>query len=546
MSIFDYNPNNIAPYPYWRWNKVLPAVYDDSLSQYEILSKLLCTVNQIIESTNTTGEQVEQLTQLVQQLIDGEFPSGLVQYVREVAKAAVADDIESVNAVIASMQEQIDRAILNTDLIDNNISSAQPIIRHNCSVNMGVQGGTIVEVNDNKYIVMYVHDSVTPNNSTVNLYSMNNVLLDSVNMNCGKGNSVSSYNGSVFIASGSSNTVVKFDIKNLQLSYDTTFVFPNLTSTWGFAVDKNGDYIVTVGSTAYTFAADNLSTPAKTVKLERFESNYNGNSMDGIGYDSVHDWLLVPLSDIGVIVDCYDMSDGTLKKRLYFEDSYGYVINNEIEWVALDGTDIYFCANPNNTWAINGVIYTVMKANLVNAIGISSNSLRNNIAAYNNITIKYQPSANIVFPSMKIGATVSNVTDLIGFIYFISKNGGIATVDLLDNVDDRINLRGGSNVTFRVGNYHVPIIYAINSRVTVIADNKSTFFDEANWHDSYFIGLRNSELTVVGNPNPASQTFEPTKIFISAINSKYYLNANNLNSTSKISSQYSVNLRKPS
>lgn len=107
-NIFDYNPANITPYPYWRWNKVLPAVYDDSLSQYEILSKLLYTVNDIITSTNTMGEQVEQLTQLVQQLIDGQFPSGIVDYVESIVEATIDDDIAAINQVISDISDEIE------------------------------------------------------------------------------------------------------------------------------------------------------------------------------------------------------------------------------------------------------------------------------------------------------------------------------------------------------------------------------------------------------------------------------------------------------
>lgn len=106
-NIFDYNPTNITPYPYWRWNKVLPAVYDDSLSQYELLSKLLFTVNEIISSQNDMGTQVEQLTQLVQQLIDGEFPSGIVQYVTDIVNAVIDDDIDAINDSIASLETRI-------------------------------------------------------------------------------------------------------------------------------------------------------------------------------------------------------------------------------------------------------------------------------------------------------------------------------------------------------------------------------------------------------------------------------------------------------
>lgn len=114
MAIFDYNPSAITPFPYWRWNKVLPAVYDDSVSQYEMLCRLLSVVNNIIESTNSTGEQVEALTQLVQQLIDGEFPSGIVQYVTDIVNAVIEDDITSINETIS----QIKSLIPSTDFSD--------------------------------------------------------------------------------------------------------------------------------------------------------------------------------------------------------------------------------------------------------------------------------------------------------------------------------------------------------------------------------------------------------------------------------------------
>lgn len=108
MAIFDYNPSAITPFPYWKWNKVLPAVYDDSVSQYEMLCKLLSVVNNIIESTNSTGEQVEALTQLVQQLIDGGFPSGLVEYVNDIVDAAMADDIEAMTTAINNIKTAVD------------------------------------------------------------------------------------------------------------------------------------------------------------------------------------------------------------------------------------------------------------------------------------------------------------------------------------------------------------------------------------------------------------------------------------------------------
>lgn len=127
MAIFDYNPSAITPFPYWRWNKVLPAVYDDSLSQYEMLCKLLSVVNNIISSTNSTGEQVEALTQLVQQLINGEYPSGIVEYVTQIVDAAMADDIEHINEILDNMETQI-AALGDKDYLLS-------VVRQNSSVN---------------------------------------------------------------------------------------------------------------------------------------------------------------------------------------------------------------------------------------------------------------------------------------------------------------------------------------------------------------------------------------------------------------------------
>lgn len=148
-NIFDFNPINVNPFAYWKWNKVLPAVYDDSLSQYEILCKLLDTVNTIISSTNSTGEQVEQLTQLVQQLIDGQFPSGIVQYVTDIVKAIKDEDIDAINSRIAALETlvnsynqtlhaQIDS--VNQSLQGKINSTSQSLQGQINSVNQSLQG----------------------------------------------------------------------------------------------------------------------------------------------------------------------------------------------------------------------------------------------------------------------------------------------------------------------------------------------------------------------------------------------------------------------
>lgn len=129
MAIFDYDPKAVGMLPYWKWNRVLPAVYDDSLSQYEILCKLLYKVNDIITNSNSMGEQVEQLTQLVQQLIDGQFPSGIVDYVNDIVEAAMAEDIEAMYAAIAAIETTVNSRIEASSVDNGTLQAIWRVVR---------------------------------------------------------------------------------------------------------------------------------------------------------------------------------------------------------------------------------------------------------------------------------------------------------------------------------------------------------------------------------------------------------------------------------
>ena len=48
--------------------KVIPLVYDDSLSYYEVLCKVKDKLNEIITQQNTTGEAIESLQLAVEEL----------------------------------------------------------------------------------------------------------------------------------------------------------------------------------------------------------------------------------------------------------------------------------------------------------------------------------------------------------------------------------------------------------------------------------------------------------------------------------------------
>lgn len=60
-------PNRIAEF--WAWcQRSLPAVYDDSLSYYEVLCKVRDILNQNTSATNDLGEDMSELYEYVEQL----------------------------------------------------------------------------------------------------------------------------------------------------------------------------------------------------------------------------------------------------------------------------------------------------------------------------------------------------------------------------------------------------------------------------------------------------------------------------------------------
>lgn len=76
----DYTPIALKYLCYYNVQKVLPAVYDDSLSYYELLAKIQAKLNEVIRSENNLNEWqvaqdnvIKELEQLVQDFIAGGY-----------------------------------------------------------------------------------------------------------------------------------------------------------------------------------------------------------------------------------------------------------------------------------------------------------------------------------------------------------------------------------------------------------------------------------------------------------------------------------------
>ena len=115
MAIDYVNPGTIRPFRYW-CQKVLPAVYDDSLSYYELLCKVAAHLNDVVELTNTQSDAITELQTLVEnflemevdpyieELVDQWFQDNQPQIVNRID--ALEDDTDDLSDVVAHIRNE--------------------------------------------------------------------------------------------------------------------------------------------------------------------------------------------------------------------------------------------------------------------------------------------------------------------------------------------------------------------------------------------------------------------------------------------------------
>lgn len=103
MIYSNIEPSQVQPFRFW-CQKILPAVYDDSLSYYELLCKVIDKLNEVIEVDNEQNQaialiisQLEELQNLFEQFIE----SGFDDYYKEQLTAWLNQHMtESLNKII--------------------------------------------------------------------------------------------------------------------------------------------------------------------------------------------------------------------------------------------------------------------------------------------------------------------------------------------------------------------------------------------------------------------------------------------------------------
>ena len=101
-----YTPQILRALCLYNVQKVLPAVYDDSLSYYEILAKVQDKCNEVVAANNymqewqaTQDEVIQELTQAVEDFINGGYRQDFDQF----AQAWLRENVEEALALGSHM-----------------------------------------------------------------------------------------------------------------------------------------------------------------------------------------------------------------------------------------------------------------------------------------------------------------------------------------------------------------------------------------------------------------------------------------------------------
>ena len=118
----DYRP--LQPFRYW-CQKVLPLVYDDSLSYYEILCKVVKYINNLIEQDKLFSNDIEKLQKDLKK-VETWITNFNTSYAEEIIKEYIATmifvEISDSGYIVYYIPESWKDISFNTTQLDINIS----------------------------------------------------------------------------------------------------------------------------------------------------------------------------------------------------------------------------------------------------------------------------------------------------------------------------------------------------------------------------------------------------------------------------------------
>lgn len=114
----------LETFKFWCF-KVLPLVYDDSLSYYEVLCKVVTYINQLIEQDKVFAGEIEQLKKelaVVQKWVDNFDTSYAESIIKQYIATMIFLEISDSGYIIYYIPENWNDVIFNTTQLDIEIS----------------------------------------------------------------------------------------------------------------------------------------------------------------------------------------------------------------------------------------------------------------------------------------------------------------------------------------------------------------------------------------------------------------------------------------
>lgn len=116
--------NMLEIFKFWCF-KVLPLVYDDSLSYYEILCKVVDYINKLIEQDKVFGGEIDKLKQemsVVQKWIDNFDTSYAEEIIKQYIATMIFLEISDSGFIIYYIPQNWKDIVFNTTQLDIEIS----------------------------------------------------------------------------------------------------------------------------------------------------------------------------------------------------------------------------------------------------------------------------------------------------------------------------------------------------------------------------------------------------------------------------------------
>lgn len=111
---------NLKHFKFW-CQKVLPLVYDDSLSYYEVLCKVVDYINNIIADMQTTNTEITELQNEIKQIkmwIENFETTELEKLIAEKIATMIFIEISNAGYIIYHVPEQWEDITFNTTGLD--------------------------------------------------------------------------------------------------------------------------------------------------------------------------------------------------------------------------------------------------------------------------------------------------------------------------------------------------------------------------------------------------------------------------------------------